>query len=238
MAVPADTPAPYQRPRVAVPARLLRLASDDRLVEQVRGGSQAAFEVVYDRHHRGILAFCRHMLGNPHEAEDAVQHVFLAAYRDLTASDKPVLLRPWLYAIARNRCLTVLRARREQPADDLDQPSTVALGDEVQARQDLQDLLQDIAGLPEDQRAALVLAELGDLSHEDIADVIGCRREKVKALIFQARASLVASRQARETSCVEIREQLAVLSGGALRRSPGARTSRRSSRAKLCAAVR
>src|ERR671911_388583 len=97
-----------------LPARLLRLASDERLVEQLRGGSESAFEVLYTRHHRGVLSFCRHMLGSVEEAEDAVQHTFLAAYRYLAGSSKPIQLRPWLYAIARNRCLTILRARRER----------------------------------------------------------------------------------------------------------------------------
>ena len=107
-----------------VPARLLRLASDERLVDALRGGSEAAFEVIYTRHHRGVLSFCRHMLGSVEEAEDAVQHTFLAAYRDLLRSDKPIHLRPWLYAIARNRCLSVLRARRERSLDAPIEPST------------------------------------------------------------------------------------------------------------------
>ena len=64
-----------------------------------------------------------------------------------------------------------------------------------------------------------MLSELGDMPHEEIADVLGCRREKVKALVFQARSSLLASRSARETSCLEIREQLATLTGGSLRRN-------------------
>ena len=75
------------RPR-RIPARLLRLAPDERLVELLRGGSEAAFEALYARHHRGVLSFCRHMLGSPEEAEDAVQHTFLAAYRDLRATRK------------------------------------------------------------------------------------------------------------------------------------------------------
>src|SRR2546430_12726517 len=80
-------------------------------------------------------------------------------------------------------------------------------------------MLSDIARLPDDQRAALVLAELGDLDHGDIAAVVGCPKEKVKALVFQDRSSLALSRQARETSCEDIREQLATLRGGALRRT-------------------
>src|SRR5215212_2139859 len=183
----------HRAPRV--PARLLRLASDDRLVEYVRGGSEPAFEAVFDRHHRGILAFCRHMLGSAEEAEDAVQHTFMAAYRSLLASRRPIQLRPWLYTIARNRCLSVLRARRERPVDDLDELQTDNLSAEVQRRQDLRDLLRDVGELPDDQRAALVLAEVGGIRHEEIAQVLGVQREKVKALVFQARSSLIASRE-------------------------------------------
>src|SRR5215216_2730041 len=110
------------RPRRRLPARLLRLASDERLVDHVRAGSDAAFEALFDRHHRGVLGFCRHMLGSAEEAEDAVQHTFLAAYRELVGSDKSVQLRPWLYTIARNRCLTVLRTRVRQADGELHDP--------------------------------------------------------------------------------------------------------------------
>src|SRR5215208_3977683 len=131
-------PRPVPAPRVGpISARLLRMASDERLVALVRQGSQPAFEVVYDRHHRGILAFCRHMLASREEAEDALQHTFMAAYRDLLGSDKDIQLRAWLYAIARNRCLSVLRARRERPAEAIDEPATEHLSAEVQRRQDL-----------------------------------------------------------------------------------------------------
>jgi RNA polymerase sigma factor (sigma-70 family) len=208
---------PRRGPRI--PARLLRLASDERLVEALRGGSEAAFEVLYTRHHRGVLSFCRHMLGSVEEAEDALQHTFLAAYRDLLRSDKPINLKPWLYTIARNRCLSVLRARRERAPDEPLEPSTEHLAQEVERRDDLRALLGDLAALPHDQRAALVLAELGDMSHDEIGHVLDCPRERVKALVFQARSSLIASRTARETPCAEVREQLANLRGGALRRN-------------------
>jgi len=211
-------PAP-RRGGPRLPVRMLRLASDERLVELVRAGSESAFEAIFDRHHRGVLAFCRHMLGSPEEAEDAVQHAFMAAYRDMVGSSKPIQLRAWLYTIARNRCLSMLRARRERAMGELEEPATDNLAADVQRRQDLRDLLCDLARLPEDQRAALVLAELGDVSHEEIATVLGCRRERVKALVFQARSSLAASRTARETPCQDIREQLATLDGGVLRRN-------------------
>ena len=66
----------------------------------------------------GILGFCRHMLGSREEAEDAVQQTFAAAYRDLLRDgEREITLKPWLFAIARNRCLSMLRARRERPAE-------------------------------------------------------------------------------------------------------------------------
>ena len=99
--------------RAAAPKRLLALARDERLVEQIRRGDELAFEVAYERHAPAILSFCRHMLGSREEAEDAVQQAFASAFRDLGRDDREINLKPWLFAIARNRCLSMLRARRE-----------------------------------------------------------------------------------------------------------------------------
>ncbi len=198
--------------------RLLRAASDERLVALVRAGDAAAFEVVYDRHHRALLSFCRHMLSSAEEGEDAVQQTFLSAHRNLVGSSKPIQLKPWLYAIARNRCLSMLRARREQATGEEIEVATEGLADEVQRRSDLKELLADLRQLPDDQREALVLAEIGSLGHDEIGEVIGVPKAKVKALVFQARESLIATKTARETPCYEIREQLSTLHGSALRR--------------------
>ncbi|MDQ3936918.1 MAG: RNA polymerase sigma factor, partial [Actinomycetota bacterium] len=196
---------------------MLATLGDERLVEQLRRGNDVAFEVMYDRHHRAILSFCRHMLSSQEEAEDAVQHTFISAHGDLVGSDKPIRLKPWLFTIARNRCLSILRARREEAAE-LDDIPTAGLTHQVQHRDDLRRMLADLRELPEDQRAALVLSELGDLSHAEISEIVGCETLKVKSLVFQARSSLIESRHARETPCEEIREQLATLRGGSLRR--------------------
>ncbi len=204
---------------VGVSSTRLRVAPDALLVALIRQGRAVAFEAAYDRHHRAILTFCRHVLGDPEEAQDAVQHTFLAAYNDLIGTEKPIQLRAWLFAIARNRCYSMLRARREQPAVDLAEPASEGVATVVQRRQDVRDLVLDVQRLPEHQRVALVLAELDQLSHEEIADVLSIPRGKVKALVFQARESLVASRAARDADCNEIRTQLATLRGGELRRA-------------------
>jgi RNA polymerase sigma factor (sigma-70 family) len=218
-AVPGRTPLEAAKVRTAlVTARGLQAATDPHLVTLVRAGRTGAFEAIYDRYHRPILSFCRHLLGDPEEAADAVQHTFLAAYSAIVSSSKPILLRAWLFTIARNRCYSVLRARRQQATGGQFEPVTEGLATQVIQREDLRQLLEDLQRLPEDQRAALVMAELGSLSHQEIANVLGVPPGKVKALVFQARESLLATRAARDTDCSVIREQLLTERGGALRR--------------------
>jgi len=209
--------APGQRRRV-LPPDVLRLASDERLVAAVRAGSEEAFEALYRRHYGAIFAYCRQMLGSPHEAEDAVQHAFIAAYVDLMSSAKLIVLRPWLYTIARHRCVTVLRARRHRPVGFVNEPAAEQLATEVDVREELRAMMNDIAQLPEDQRVALVLTELGGAPHGEIAQILGCSGSRVRALVFQARSSLAANREAREIPCAVIRHRLATSRGGALRR--------------------
>ena len=198
-------------------ARPLHAVGDDRLAVLGSSGDRAVFAEIYSRHHRGILSLCRHLLGSHEEAEDAVQDTFASAYRDLVRRPRERRLRPWLYTIARNRCLTVLRARREQPSDTVE-VSTAGLSEQVERRADLRDLVGDLARLPEQQRAALILAELDDLEHAEVAQVLGCDKAKVRALVFQARTGLAGWRQAREAPCGEIRDQVAWGRGGVLRR--------------------
>ena len=182
-------------------------------------GDERAFELLYDRHHRPLLSFCRHMLGNQEEGEDALQQTFMRALRALRAGQRPDHTRGWLYAIARNCCRDLLVARRDAPSAELDElPSTSGLADAVQARTDLRDMLADVARLPDEQRAALVLAELGDLSQDQIGEVLGVRRERVKSLVYQARHTLIAERAARSESCADIRAELSVAHGPQLRR--------------------
>ena len=213
----ASLPLRVRKP-VRRPKRLLALQGDARLVDHVRAGDPAAFEVLYERHVAGILSFCRHMLGSQHEAEDAVQQAFVAAHRDMLRGGREIAFKPWLYTIARNRCLSILRARREQAAE-LPDISTAGLNDEVARRGDLRELVADLQRLPAEQREALVLSELGDLSHAEIAAVLDSEVANVKGLIFRARSAMIERRDARDADCAEIRAELSTATGGGLRRS-------------------
>ena len=160
--------------------RLLGALSDERLAAQAHRGNEAAFEAIYDRFHRPLLSFCRHLLGSRGDAEDALQQVFASAYRALTHRKEPTQLKPWLYAIARNRCLSILRARHEHPVEEVERVSLAGLSEEVEQRAEVREVLADLADLPERQRAALVLAEIGDLAHDQIAQILECETKQVK----------------------------------------------------------
>jgi RNA polymerase sigma factor (sigma-70 family) len=209
--------APWRTTPRRSPGELER-EEDGSLAQLASEGNEEAFAAIFERHHRGLLTLSRHMLGSREEAEDVLQHTFAAAYRQLAENEPPEHLRAWLYATARNRCSSLLRARRELPHGDVP-GETAWLPDEVENRSDLRELLEDIQKLPEDQRIALVLAEIEDLDHAEIAEVLGCRRDKVRALVFQARSTLGGWREARATPCREVREEIAVARGPDLRRA-------------------
>src|ERR1700690_4076474 len=96
-------------------------AADATLVRRTQSGDERAFEAIFKRHHAPLLSYCRHMLASQDEAEDALQQAFLKAHQALLGGTAPRELRPWLYAIARNCCLTAIAARRPTaPLEDQD----------------------------------------------------------------------------------------------------------------------
>jgi len=196
----------------------LRFAADDRLVAFVRAGDSTAFEILYERHARELLSFCRYMLRSQTDAEDAVQATFASAHRALLADDRPVELRPWLFAIARNACLSILRVPRplEVSADSRSNEDPVA---EVERREEMREVLVALLELPENQRVALVLSELHGFSQSEIGDLLGVRAEQVKSYVYQARSNLISERDARSTDCNAIRQELASARGPALLRT-------------------
>jgi RNA polymerase sigma factor (sigma-70 family) len=193
---------------------------DETLVRRMRAGDEGAFAAIFKRHQAPLLSYCRHMLGNQDEGEDALQQAFIKAHQALLDETAPRELRPWLYAIARNCCLSAIAARRPTAPLEDRTPALAGLADQVHQREDLRELVAAIGRLPEDQRSALLLAELDDLSHQAIAAILGCPVRRVKALVYQARSTLIADRNARNASCLDIREQISVAHGGELRRGP------------------
>jgi RNA polymerase sigma factor (sigma-70 family) len=206
---------------------LLKLQSDERLVAMVRRGNQGAFEVLVARYHARLLSFCRHMVGSREDAEDVLQDVLTASYNAMLADDRPINVRPWLYRIARNRCLNHLRRNRAVGVDSMDihfAEHGASTADKVHEREEFRQLLHDIRDLPETQRSALVLREMDALSYEQIAEAMETTVSSVKSLLVRARVSLTEAAEARLLSCEEVREELAEIAEGLRRKqSPSVR---------------
>ncbi|MGO9322903.1 MAG: sigma-70 family RNA polymerase sigma factor [Solirubrobacteraceae bacterium] len=185
----------------------------------VRRGDPTAFEILYDRHVHELLSFCRYMLGSRADAEDAVQSTFASAHRALLADDRWVDVRPWLFTIARNACLSILRGRRALAEVVGASPPREDPVARVEQREDMRQVLATLRELPENQRTALVLSELHGFSHSEIGVLLGVRPEQVKSYVYQARSNLISEREARNADCRAIREELAVARGPALLKS-------------------
>lgn len=192
---------------------LLRLQADERLVAHVRRGNQAAFEVLVSRYRVRLLAFCRHMLGAgaSRDAEDVLQEVFTSAYRAMLGDTRPINVRPWLYRIARNRCLNHLRRDPMQSVEGMELTvvdERIGTAETVHQRAEVRQLLSDIQALPESQRTAILLREIDDLSYEQIAMAMDTTVAAVKSLLVRARVGLAEAAESRRLSCDEVRFEL------------------------------
>src|SRR3954462_3557425 len=191
------------------PTPLLRLASDERLVALTRRGNLGAFEALVARYQSRLLAFCRHMLSTREDAEDVLQEVFAAAYNAMTADERPINVRPWLYRIARNRSLNHLRRAQAIGVDSMDvhvAEHGATTAEKVHRREEFRLLVADVQTLPETQRTALLLREIDALSYEQIAEAMDTTVPSVKSLLVRARVSLAEASEARAMTCEEVRE--------------------------------
>ena len=196
---------------------LLKLQGDEKLIAMARGGNPGAFETIVDRYQGRLLGFCRQMLGSTEDAEDVLQEVFVNAYRAMLADEREINLRPWLYRIARNRCLNYLRKPKADAQESMDMVPEVeaaSTAERVHNREEFRQILSDVNKLPETQRAALLLREMDALSYEEIAAAMDTTVPSVKSLLVRARISLTEASQARLLTCGEVRVELSEAAEG------------------------
>ena len=187
-----------------------------------RKGQHAAFETLVQRYQSRLLAFCRHMLGSTEDAEDVLQEVFTAAFNAMLADERPINARPWLYRIARNRCLNHLRrptAAGQDSMDVFERDGGTTTADTVHKREEFRQIVADVQELPETQRTALLLREIDALSYEQIAEAMDTTVPSVKSLLVRARVSLGEAAEARLLSCAEVRMELGEVAEGLARTS-------------------
>src|SRR3954454_20090487 len=196
---------------------LLKLQGDAKLVAMVRSGNPGAFETIVDRYQGRLLGFSRQMLGSTEDAEDVLQEVFVNAYKAMLRDEREINLRPWLYRIARNRCLNHLRkptADAQESMDMVPEVEAASTAEKVHNREEFRQILSDVNKLPETQRAALLLREMDALSYEEIAAAMDTTVPSVKSLLVRARISLTEASQARQLTCGEVRLELAEAAEG------------------------
>jgi RNA polymerase sigma factor (sigma-70 family) len=191
----------------AIPSSFSAL-SDTALATMVAGGDEHAFEVLYRRHRDGLFRFCRSITGNPEDAEEAFQAAMLNAYRALRGGARAAPVRPWLFRIAHNASVSLLRMRRAGPVSgDLESASDPLAGihERVEHRERLRALIDDFGRLPVRQRAALAMREIEGLSHAAVAQALDTTPLDARHLVHSARCALSEQDAGRGETCGRIR---------------------------------
>lgn len=193
---------------------LLRISTDDTLARRAAAGDDDAFAHLYDRYRVRLEAYCRGILRHDEDARDAAQNALAGAYLALRRGCEPATFRPWLFRIAHNEAITLLRGRR--PAAEL--PDTVpgtdrGPADAIELREELTAVLAAVRHLAPGARSALLLRELAGLEYPEVAQVLGTTPGGARQAVFEARTALQDDRAGRGTPCEDIRHELSVHDG-------------------------
>ena len=167
---------------------------EQQLIEACLAGRDGAFDLVVDRHRRSVYQLCYRFVGNHEDASDLSQDVFLRAFRGLGSFRGGSSLATWLYRIGVNVCLNKVTVKKPL-TEDIDARQHVDTLHESQVDRVLREeravrMRTAIAQLPPKQRATLVLRMYQELSHEEIANVLGSSVGAVKANFFHAMGNL------------------------------------------------
>jgi RNA polymerase sigma factor (sigma-70 family) len=166
---------------------------DSEVVVSIVAGDSLGLAAAYDRYADPLYQYCRTLLSDPADAADAVQDTFVIAMSRIDGLRAPDRLRPWLYVVARNEALRILRSKKGTPAldeapDVTDDPGGVSADAE---RADLRALLEDAtAGLNPGEREVIELQLRQGLETAEVGTVLGVSRNHAQALLSRAREQL------------------------------------------------
>jgi RNA polymerase sigma-70 factor (ECF subfamily) len=172
----------------------LRHERDEWLMAQVAQGQRDHLEPLIRRYASPLLTFIHRMTGDRHRSEDIFQEVFLAVWIKRHQYQFPRPFKPWLYAIAVNKCHAVARVRRPGilPLEEEAAPSTEGTtpAETLIATETAALVSSAVAELPTQQRAVLVLRVWNGLSYAEIAQVVGRTEATVRSHMFHGLATL------------------------------------------------
>lgn len=197
----------------------LRLLSDERLAGRAAAGDQRAFAAIYRRYRQELYRFTLAIVGDAEDAADVLQSTMVKAMRALPGERREIQLKPWLYRVAHNESVELLRRRRaavqlspELPAAD---PPP---HEEAEQRSRLRTLLRDLEELPDRQRSALLMRELAGLGFDEIAGVLEASRGVARQTVYEARLSLRQMEEGRGLECRSVTLSLSEQDGRVVRR--------------------
>lgn len=179
-------------------------AEEAALVRRIAAGERHRYSVLVDRYQRRLYWSCLRLVGDPDEAEDVVQETFVRAYERLGDFDPEYRFYTWVYRIARNRCLNILRRRRVWGLVTLSDPERAPAlpaaerSDRSAEDHELARALVECRGtLPADQREVFDLRHADGLSYREIAAAVGAPEGTVMSRLARARERMRACLQAK-----------------------------------------
>lgn len=186
----------------------LRLLPDEQLARLASKGDGRAFALIYERHHQELFRYCRSITRNAEDAADALQSTMAAALRSLPGEERKVALRPWLFRVAHNESIALIRRRR--PHDELRDDSASSPGPHGQAAlsERVGRLMGDLGRLPERQRGAIMMRELSGLSYAEIGGALDVSEGAARQAVYAARLALTELESGRDMDCDEARVAL------------------------------
>jgi len=173
--------------------------TDAQLALVSRTGDLAAFEELVTRYQRRVFGLCYRLLGRYHDAEDASQEAFLRAYRARSLYDPARPFDRWLFTIAANCCVSMLRRRRPKPVEVTEESAEGKVrsvtsppdpAEEAEGKEFAQAVSRAIAGLEDIYRLPFLLFHQEELAYADIAQALGLPLGTVKSRVHRARARL------------------------------------------------
>ena len=205
-----------ERPRGIRPA-IPRLLGDERLARMAADGDERAFAAIYRRFGQELHRYCTAILGNAEDAADALQNTMVSAVRALPGERREIALKPWLYRVAHNEAISLLRQRRPGVELDPDRLTVPAADADAATIERLRQLVDDLGQLPDRQRGALVMRELSGLSFKEIAASLNCSAQAARQLVYETRLALQEMAEGREMECDRVRRAISERDGRVLR---------------------
>ncbi len=166
---------------------------DEDLVRRFLEGDRAAFGVLAERHEGRVYNLALRMTGREEDARDATQEAFLTALRKLSSFRGEAAFTTWLHRVTVNACYDLLRKRRRSPLLDRvpdHEPEPPPVPDHADQTDFSIDVQRALLEVPEDFRVVMILHDVQDLPHEQVAAILGVPVGTVKSRLHRGRLAL------------------------------------------------